>query len=179
MGEHGCKAWLDAVTDGCDVPSGASNTADLKHGGLIPYRSSVVNATLNIQPLVMRRIWNHGKPTGGQRCNDIGSRNYLDQPTLESNINDYCQALTAQPHGIGYAGTNFTKIYNDGTPDRVALTTKWPKGVRNFQIFEEECQYYMATIKYAYLLQIRSTCQADPNDFTAMAAASQKNALTL
>lgn len=146
IGQHSCEAWLDVVTDGCDVPSGGANAENLKHGGTIGYQSRVVNATLNIEPLVVRRIWDGGH-AGGQQCSDVSNNNYLDQPTLQDNINDFCAKSAAQPRGIANSGSSFSRTYNDGTPDRVVLTTTWPTGPRNYQIFQDECVYYMGVLK--------------------------------
>ena len=144
IGQHSCEAWLDVVTDSCDVPvSGGDN---LKHGGTIPYQSQVVNATLNIEPLVVRRIWDGGQ-AGNEQCNDISTDNYLDQPTLQSNIGDFCTKSAAQPGGIANSASTFSLTYNDGTPDRVVLTTEWPQGPRNYQIFQDECNYYLGLLK--------------------------------
>ena len=147
IGQHSCEAWLDVVTDGCDVPNSSGSNADnLKHGGAIAYQSKVVNASLNIEPLVMRRIWDKGH-AGGQQCNDVSTNNYLDQETLQSNINDFCAKSAAQSNGIANSGSTFSQKYNDGTPDRVVLTTEWPQGPRNYQIFQDECNYYMGLLK--------------------------------
>lgn len=144
IGEHSCSAWLDVVTDGCNVPlPGADN---LKHGGSIPYKSNVVNATMIIEPLVVRREWNGGK-AGGHKCNPITSNHYIDQDTLQSNVVDFCKQSAAQPRGIAQSGSKFSKVFNDGTPDRVELTTKWPTGPRDYQIFQDECTYYMGVLK--------------------------------
>lgn len=144
IGEHSCKAWLNVVTDGCDVPGPSS--INWKHGGLISYDSTAVNATLMINPLVMRRAWDRGK-AGNQQCYDVGTNNYMEQGTLQNSIGDFCTQSAAQPNGIANAGSTFTKIYNDGTPDRAILTTTWPQGALNYQVFKEECEYYMGVIK--------------------------------
>ncbi|KAF2166025.1 hypothetical protein M409DRAFT_23753 [Zasmidium cellare ATCC 36951] len=145
IGEHSCSAWLDVVTDGCDVPTDGKNSANLKHGGIIPYQSKVGNASLSIEPLVVRRVWDKGK-AGGQQCNSISTNNYLDQATLQGNIVDYCRQSSAQPHGIGSSGSTFSQVFNEGTPSRVEIATTWPTGARNYQIFEEECRYYLSVL---------------------------------
>lgn len=143
ISEHGCSTWLDTVTDGCNVPQpGQSND---KHGGLIEYTNSKLNATMKIEPLVMRRIWDGGQ-AGGQQCNGIDTNNYLDQGTLQSNIADFCAKSAEQK--IADSDSTFSQVYNDGTPDRVELSTQWPKGERNYEVFQDECQYYMSVIRY-------------------------------
>lgn len=142
ISEHGCSTWLDIVTDGCNVPqSGQSND---KHGGLIEYTNTKLNATMKIEPLVMRKIWDGGQ-AGGQQCNGIDTNNYLDQETLASNIEDFCAKSAGQ--NVADSGSTFSQVYNDGTPDRVELSTQWPNGERNYEVFKEECLYYMSVIK--------------------------------
>jgi hypothetical protein len=142
MGEHSCYAWLDTVTDACDT----NTNGDGKHGGAITYKSPAVDATLKIEPLVVKRMWNKGK-AGGKQCNDVTTDNYMDQETLQATIDDVCKQSVAQPHGIAESGSKFTQTFNDGRPDRVEITTEWPTGPRNYQVFEEECQYYLGVIK--------------------------------
>lgn len=144
IGEHSCSAWLDTLTDGCDIP--AADGANWKHGGSIAYSSKVVNATLNIEPLVVRRIWNKGK-AGNPQCNPTNSNHYLDQETLQDNIKQYCAQPAAQLKEIAVSGTLFNREFNTGTPDHVNLKIQWPRGPRNYQIFQEECVYYMSVIK--------------------------------
>ena len=142
ISEHGCMSWLDVVMDGCDVPTdGGSN---FKHGGTIDSNYPTVDATLKIEPLVMRRIWN-GYSGDEKKCNPIDSNNYLDHGTLEANIGAYCTESAKQE--IAESGSVFTQTFNDGTPDRVVLTTEWPTGPRSYQVFWEECDYYMTVLK--------------------------------
>lgn len=145
IGEHSCAAWLAAVTDGCDVPRDHKDS-NAKHGGTIAYESQVTNATMRIEPLVMKRIWNRGR-AGGQQCDSTDSRFYVDQATLQSNIDEYCTKFAAQPGGIAESGSTFRSTFNDDRPDRVEIVTQWPRGPRDYQIFEDECRYYMAVIK--------------------------------
>jgi hypothetical protein len=141
ISEHGCSTWLDVVTDGCSVPQpGQSND---KHGGLIGYTNTMLNATLKIEPLVMRKIWNGGV-AGGQQCNGIDNNNYVDPSNLATNIELFCMMSAAQ--NIAESNSTISKVYNDGTPDRVELSTQWPKGERNYEVFREECLYYMSVI---------------------------------
>jgi hypothetical protein len=135
---------MSAVTDGCDVPD--SGGANWKHGGMIGYQGAAVNATMNIEPLVVRQIWDKGK-ADGQQCNDVNSKRYMDQTTAQANIGDYCAQSHAHAGGIGEAGSHFTQIFNEGTPSRVEVTTEWPTGSRNYEIFQEECQYYLSVLK--------------------------------
>lgn len=137
IGQHTCEAWLDAVTDSCDV----ANADNSKHGGAITYNGAV-NATMNIFPLVVRQIFDQGKVTD-KTCNDNSNSFYLDANQLDNNIQNYCQRSAAQPGGIANAGSSFSMTFNDGTPSKVKLTTTWPLGERNFQLFREECVYYM------------------------------------
>ena len=136
MGENQCNAWFDTVIDGCDT------TGSTKHGGSIGFAA---NATLSVDPLVVRREWDGGQATTPQ-CNGINNKNYVTQSTLAANIQDFCTASAAQPNGIATAGSTFTKDYNANTPDHMTLTTTWPPGPLNFQIFPDECKYYMNTI---------------------------------
>jgi len=142
LGEHSCYAWLDTVTDACDTQT----SGDGKHGGAITYESQAVNATLKIEPLVMKRIWNKGK-AGGEECNQVSSNYYMDQETLTANIEDFCKQSAGQPNGIAESGSKFTRTFNDGRPDRVEISTEWPTGPRSYQIFVEECQYYLGVIR--------------------------------
>lgn len=146
LGEHSCSAWLDVLTDGCDVPSGGNNPENLKHGGLISYQSRVTNASLSIEPLVVRRMWDKGR-AGGQLCNGVGTNHYVDQATLDANIIEYCNNSKAQPNGIGVSGLTFRQNLNVGTPSQLDISTTWPSGPRNYQIFEEECRYYLSVVK--------------------------------
>ena len=136
IGENECNAWFDTVIDGCDT---AGST---KHGGSIGFAA---NATLSVDPLVVRREWDGGQATARQ-CNGINNNNYITRSTLAANIQEFCTASAAQPNGIATAGSTFTKDYNANTPDHVTLTTTWPPGPLNFQIFPDECNYYMGTI---------------------------------
>lgn len=145
LGQHSCEAWLETVTDGCDVPGDGRNVDNMKHGGIIAYDSKAFDATLSITPLVVRQIWDKGQ-AGGQSCNPMDSHNYLDHDTLQSNIDDYCQKSAAQAGGIANSGQKFEQVYNDGTPDRVVLSTEWPEGPRNYQIWQTECTYYMGVL---------------------------------
>lgn len=157
MGEHSCYAWLDTVTDGCDTDNGG----DGKHGGQIFYESQAVNATLKIEPLVMKRVWDNWQD-GGQECSSIDNRYYMDQETLSSNIDDFCkQSAAAQPSGIAESGTTFSQIFNDGRPDRVKISTEWPTGPRNYQVFEEECLWYLGVLK---LVHPTFSCQSNKVD---------------
>ena len=138
IGEAQCNGWFDTVVDGCDIPDpGDSN---VKHGGSIGFAT---NATLSIDPLVMQRIWDKGKATG-QQCNGINNEHYVTQSTLAGNIQDFCTASAGQ--NIANSGSTFTKDYNVGTPDHVTLTTIWPNGLLNYQVFADECNYYLSTI---------------------------------
>ena len=136
IGENECNAWFDTVIDGCDT------TGSTKHGGSIGFAA---NATLSVDPLVVRREWDGGQATAHQ-CNGINTNNYVTQSTLAANVQDFCTASAAQANGIATAGSKFTKDYNANTPDHVTLTTTWPPGPLNFQIFSDECNYYMSTI---------------------------------
>lgn len=136
IGENQCNAWFDTVIDGCDT------TGSTKHGGSIGFAA---NATLSVDPLVVRQEWDGGQATAHQ-CNGINNNNYVTRSTLAGNIQDFCTASVAQPNGIANAGSTFTQDYNANTPNHVTLTTTWPPGPRNFQIFPDECNYYLGTI---------------------------------
>ena len=151
--EQGCTAMLGVVTDGCDIPS-EGDTDNLKHGGTISYRNPAANATLRIEPLVMKRVWDRWNGIPPKQCNDMTSNNYMDTATLDANINDFCKVMSARPGGIAESGSQFTQTYNDDRPNRVDLTINWPLGPRNYQIFREECLYYMSTLKYVISLPI-------------------------
>lgn len=144
ISQQSCEAWFGIVTDGCDVPHDGQNAANLKHGGTIGYQSDTVNATLTVEPLIVRRMFDKGKADKHQ-CNDVGSKRYLSQATLDDNINKYCSDSASK--GIGNRSTAFVRDYNDDTPSRVQLRTEWPPGWREYQIFEEECKYYMGVLK--------------------------------
>lgn len=147
IGEHSCLAWLDTLTDGCSVPPPGATT-DWKHGGAISYTPNNQNVTLTIEPRVVRTIWDGGQDgQGNAQCSDPGSNQYLDQATLAANIADFCAQSAAQPNGVAQPGTVFSQTYNDGTPDRVVLSTEWPLGPRSFQIFQDECSWYMSVLR--------------------------------
>ena len=138
IGEAQCNAWFDTVVDGCDIPG--PRDSNVKHGGSIGFGT---NAKLSIEPLVMQRIWDKGKATDRQ-CKGIGNKNYITQSALASNIQDFCKVSAGQK--IAKSGSTFTKEYNVGTPDHVTITTKWPTGPLNYQVFAEECNYNLNTI---------------------------------
>lgn len=142
ISEHGCMSWLDVVMDGCDVPT--DGEGNFKHGGTIDSNYPTVDATLRIKPLVMRRIWD-GDSGDDKNCSPMDSNNYVDHGTLESNIGAYCTESAKQE--IADSGSVFTQTFNDGTPNRVVLKTEWPQGPRNYQVFWEECEYYMTVLK--------------------------------
>lgn len=76
ISEHGCMSWLDVVMDGCNVPKeGGSN---FKHGGTIDSNYPTVDATLRIEPLVMRQIWDR-YDGDNQKCNPVDTNHYIDQ----------------------------------------------------------------------------------------------------
>lgn len=145
IGQHNCEALLGVVTDGCDVPGDGKNVDNMKHGGLIAYDTEDMNATLSITPLVMRKIWDKGQ-AGGQSCNPMDSNNYVQHDTLERNIKDYCQQSAAQAGGIANSGQTFQQTFSANTPDEVVLSTEWPQGARNYQIWAAECEYYMGVL---------------------------------
>ncbi|KAI9829475.1 MAG: hypothetical protein M1819_006295 [Sarea resinae] len=140
IGQGECNMWFDSLIDSCDVPNGNSNPLNLKHGGSIGFAT---NATLSIEPLVVRQEWNKGRATAHQ-CNGINNNNYIDQATLAGNIQAYCQSSASKI--LANASSTFTQDFNANTPDHVTLTTKWPAGPLSFQIFQDECNYYMSTI---------------------------------
>ena len=136
IGEGQCNSWFDTVVDGCDTNS----DGNLKHGGSIGYAA---NATLSVDPLVIQREWDGGRNSNVQ-CNGLSTDSYLDQSTLASNIQDFCTKSVGQK--IAKSGSAFTQDYNKGTPDWVTLTTTWPTGVYDFQIFQDECNYYLGVV---------------------------------
>ena len=136
IGENECNAWFETVIDGCDT------TGSTKHGGSIGFAA---NATLSVDPLVVRWEWDGGQATAHQ-CNSINNNNYVTRSTLAANVQDFCTASASHANGIGAAGSNFTQDYNANTPNHVTLVTTWPPGPLNFQIFSDECKYYMGTI---------------------------------
>ena len=138
IGEAQCNGWFDTVVDGCDIPG--AGDSNVKHGGSIGFAT---NATLSLEPLVMQRIWDKGKGTG-QQCNGVNNQHYVTQSTLAANIQDFCKASVGQK--IANSGSSFTKDYNAGTPDHVTLTTSWPNGPLSYQVFADECNYYLGTI---------------------------------
>jgi hypothetical protein len=143
--EHSCMAWLNIITDGCDVPDGmGANSENLKHGGSLAYYSDNVNATFNIETLVTRRIWAGGQASE-HNCSDE-KYYHVDRTLLQSNVEDYCVALSEYSGGIAEAGSVFSQVFNEDSADRVELKIEWPTGQRNFQIFKEECQSYMGVI---------------------------------
>ena len=135
LGENQCNNWFDTVVDGCDT-----STTTSKHGGSIGFAA---NATLSIDSLVMRRLWDGGK-VSTPRCNGIDNNHYITQSTLAANIEDYCSASAGQR--LVTSGSTFSKDYNAGTPDHVTLTTQWPSGPLSYQVFQEECTYYMSVV---------------------------------
>lgn len=143
LGQHSCAAWLDVVTDGCSIPNPAGG-ANFKHGGSVGWNTPYVNATLNIEPLVMREIFHLGTADFHQ-CNGVDTNKYVDQQTLQSNIDDYC--IKSANQSVAESGSTFEQTYNDGTPDRVTLSTEWPKGAWNYEVFKDECTYYLGVLK--------------------------------
>ena len=136
IGENQCNNWFGTVVDGCDTNS----SGNLKHGGSVGFAT---NATLSVDPLVMRRQWD-GPHIMNPQCNGLANDNYVTQATLLTNIQDFCAQSAAQ--NIAISGSTFTKDYNAGTLEHVTLTTTWPTGILNFQVFPDECNYYMSTI---------------------------------
>ena len=135
IGENQCNNWFDTVISGCDTYS-----STLKHGGSIGFAT---NASLMITPLVVRSPFNGGQVNPPQ-CNALSNNHYATYSTLLGNIQNFCAASVTQK--IANAGTTFTKDYNGGTPDHLTLTTTWPPGPRNFEVFEDECNYYLKTV---------------------------------
>ena len=129
------RSVVGTVVDGCDT-----NTRETKHGGSIGFGK---NANLTVAPLSVRREWDGGKPDY-HVCNGVDNKHYVTQSTLAANIKDYCSAFAGNK--IVDAEVSFQQDYNGSTPDYVTLTTVWPKGAHNYQIFEEECDYYMNAI---------------------------------
>lgn len=108
-------SWLDVVMDGCDVLTDGEN---FKHGGTIDSNYPTVDATLRIEPLVMRRIWN-GYTSDDKKRNPVDSNNDFDHELFEANIGAYCTDPARRE--IAESGSVFTQTFNDGTPDRVVL----------------------------------------------------------
>lgn len=73
--------------------------------GLIPLSTAVIPlstrwgciefATLSVDPLVIRQEWDKGQVTN-PNCNGIDNNNYVTQPTLASNIQDFCSKSAQQ-----------------------------------------------------------------------------------
>ena len=105
------------------------------------YYSDSVNATFNVDPLVLRRIWSGGQATA-YNCSEQ-KYYHMDQEPLKDNIEDYCEKASGFTDGIAEAGSEFSQVYNEDSADRVALKTEWPSGQRDYQIFKDECEYYM------------------------------------
>jgi len=59
------------------------------------------------------------------------------------------------------------------TPDEVKLTTVWPQGPRNYQVFWEKCEYYTTVLKQA-LHSNPSQSSANHPHPTATAAARKQ-----
>lgn len=135
ISESQCKNWFGTVINGCDTDS---NT--FKHGGAIGFAT---NATLVVEPLVVRQKWPGGQVTENQ-CNGLDNNHYMTQTTLAANIQNYCAASATLRVADG--GTTFMKDYNGGTPDHVGITTSWPAGRLKFEVFEEECNFYLNNI---------------------------------
>lgn len=133
-----CNTYFLTLLDSCDIPT--ANSANLKHGGSIDYQG---NATLSIKPLVMQREWDGGQPTY-HTCNGGSTDYYLEQSILASNIQDYCTKSTQ--NNIAAGGYEFSQDYQAGTPDAVTISTSWPTGDLSYEIFEEECNYYLDTV---------------------------------
>lgn len=156
--EHTCRAWLDSVTDGCDVPSddGAANSDNLKHGGSVEYQNINANATLTIQPLAIRRLWN-----GGQVAYDCKVTNWYKgqyaierQDTRLRELAGYCDysvshAKDDSDSGIAEAGDDFSmKMAAPPLNGALEFKTQWPtnRGQRTFQIFRDECIYFLTKL---------------------------------
>ncbi|KAH0017849.1 hypothetical protein KCU78_g7397, partial [Aureobasidium melanogenum] len=133
IGDGTCKTYFMTALDSCDTDSG------LKHGGSIGY----MGAELSITPLVVQREWDRGRPDY-HVCNDLDNNKYVKQSLLASNIQDYCSKSAA--NSVASSDHLFSMDYNVGTPSAVTISTKWPTGDRHFQIFEEECNYYLNTV---------------------------------
>lgn len=88
IGEGQCNTWFDTVVDGCDFPNN-DNPDNNNHGGAIGF---AVNATLSIEPLVVRQIYANGKATT-PRCNGITTNNCITYNTLLANIQDYLHQI--------------------------------------------------------------------------------------
>ncbi|KAL8792559.1 MAG: hypothetical protein Q9195_004858 [Heterodermia aff. obscurata] len=86
-----------------------------------------------------------GQATAHQ-CNGLAQNNYITQATLSNNIQSFCAASAAQPNDIANTGSTFSQDYNANTPDDVTIKTSWPTGPRDYQIFADECNYYLSTI---------------------------------
>ena len=140
IGENQCNAWFKTVIDGCSIPTATDNRDNWKHGGSIGFAD---NATLSIEPLVIRRLWDKPKSMD-PHCNGLDNNHYVTHDTLRDNIKDYCSESARQIVAVG--GSTFAKEYNAQTPDHLSLTRIWPTGPMSFQVFEEECIYYLATI---------------------------------
>lgn len=137
-------AWLDQVTDSCSIPK--PNSGNPKHGGSIAYQSTTVNASLTIEPLVVRRLWNGGQANDPE-CNSVDTRHYIDQETLDANIPDYCERMAESVGSVAAPGAEFTRSYNVDSPDNVTIKTSWPTGTQDYQTFQVECSYYLTLIR--------------------------------
>lgn len=154
IGEHACRAWLDAVTDGCDVPNDdGENSSNLKHGGAVKCQNVNANATLRIQPLTMRRIWNGGRT---ENCTATdhweGDDKIQRQDIRRRELTVFCEgdALGEQEDNdrdFAVPGLRFSRKMDVSPLDgAMQLQIEWPRGEQAYQIFPSECVYVFSQL---------------------------------
>lgn len=146
------------MTDGCDVPSddGTANSDNLKHGGAVEYENINANATLTIQPLAIRRLWNGGRVAYDCKATDQYTGEYAiqRQDIRRRELSGYCDEVVNRDQdegdsGIASAGDHFSlKMAAPPLNGAMEFKTQWPtnKGQRTFQIFRSECIYFFSKL---------------------------------
>ncbi|KAM0723338.1 hypothetical protein Q7P37_000323 [Cladosporium fusiforme] len=153
--EHACRYWLDAVTEGCDIPDDKErNSENNKHGGTIEYESSTTNAILQIQPLAVRKVRNSGR-TDKCTVTDKWDGKIQQLALRRRELSGLCsESLKHQQDdqedsesGIAGPGDEFnTKMAVPPLDGAMNFQIKWPRGERAYEIFNEECLYFFSKL---------------------------------
>jgi hypothetical protein len=129
------------------------NSSNLKHGGAVEYQNVNANATLRIQPLTVRRIYNNGRTDECTATDQWeGDERIQRQDIRRRELTGYCHgdALRQQEENdrdFANPGSHFA-LKMDVSPldGAMQLQIEWPPGEQAYQIFPNECVYFFSQL---------------------------------
>lgn len=129
------------------------NGSNLKHGGTVEYRNVNANATLSIQPLTVRRIWDGGRTDKCEATDHWEGDNKIQRQDIRRReLTGYCHgdALRKQEENdrdFADPGSHFAMKMDVSPLDgAMQLLVEWPRGEQAYQIFPDECVYFFSKL---------------------------------